>query len=194
SGAYLGAAVMVITQMAMVAIMTMTPVHMRAHGHDIGDVGLVIGFHIGAMYLPSLVTGVLVDRFGRITMAVAAAVTLLAAGVTAATAPGESLPALVAALVLLGLGWNFGLISGTALVVDATSPEDRPRVQGTIDVGVALAGAGGGVLSGVIVAGSSYATLSLLGGVLSLAVIPVLWWTRRMEARHRAQRGLTVPG
>lgn len=48
----------------MVAIMTRTPVHMRAHGHHgLGEVGLVIGVHIGVMYLPSLVTGSLVDRW-----------------------------------------------------------------------------------------------------------------------------------
>ena len=79
-----GATVMVLTQIAMVAIMTMTPVHMRAHGHGLGEVGLVIGIHVGAMYLPSLLTGVFVDRIGRVPMAVAAGVTLLVAGLTAA--------------------------------------------------------------------------------------------------------------
>ena len=173
----IGAAVMVVTQMAMVAIMTMTPVHMREHGHGLGDVGLVIGFHIGAMYLPSLVTGVLVDRVGRAPMVVAAAVTLLMAGVTAASAPADSLPLLVLALVLLGLGWNMGLISGTALVVDSTTLDNRARVQGLVDVGVALAGAGGGAASGLVKASTSYATLSLVGGALSLMLIPVVLWS-----------------
>ena len=104
----------------MVAIMTMTPVHMQAHHHGLGEIGLVIGVHIGAMFLPSLVTGILVDRLGRIPMAVAAAATLLLAGITAALAPADALGWLILALALLGLGWNFGLISGTALVVDAT--------------------------------------------------------------------------
>ncbi len=184
-GAFVGAAVMIVTQMVMVAIMTMTPVHMRAHGHGLGDVGLVIGFHIGAMYLPSLVTGVLVDRVGRIRMVVVAAFTMLAAGLAAAFAPAESLPVLVFALVLLGVGWNIGLISGTALVVDATEPHNRARVQGTIDVGVALAGAGGGAVSGVIAAGSSYAALSLIGGGVSLVLIPVVLVAGRHEARRR---------
>lgn len=185
TGVYLGAAVMVVTQMAMVAIMTMTPVHMRDHGHDLGDVGLVIGFHVGAMYLPSLVTGTLVDRLGRMPMVAAAAGTLLLAGVTAATAPEDSMPVLVLALVLLGLGWNIGLISGTALVVDASDPASRPRVQGTIDVAVALAGAGGGAISGVVKAQVSYAVLSLGGGVLALTLIPVVVVVQRVEARRR---------
>ncbi len=49
-----GATVMVLTQIVMVAIMTMTPVHMQNHGHGLSEVGIVISFHIGAMYLPHL--------------------------------------------------------------------------------------------------------------------------------------------
>lgn len=178
-GVSVGATVMVLTQVAMVAIMTMTPVHMRAHGHGLGAVGLVIGVHVGAMFLPSLVTGALVDRLGRVPMAIASGVTLLLAGLTAALAPGDSLALLIVALALLGLGWNFGLIAGTALVVDATAPRTRARTQGSIDVLIALGGAGGGAMSGVVVAGSSFAMLSLGGGVLALLLIPTMALYRR---------------
>ncbi|MBO0985863.1 MFS transporter, partial [Rathayibacter sp. SD072] len=177
-----GAVVMVLTQIVMVAIMTTTPVHMSAHRHDLGDVGLVIGLHIGAMYLPSLVTGALVDRVGRAPVAAASGALLLLAGLVAALAPGESLVGTIAALVLLGLGWNLGLISGTALVVAGTVMQDRARTQGTLDVLIALAGAGAGVLSGVVVAGPGYAALSLGGGVLALLLLPVLVRLRRSEA------------
>lgn len=180
-GAYVGATVMVLTQIAMAAIMTMTPVHMRAYHHGLGAIGLVISVHIGAMYLPSLVTGVLVDRVGRTPMAIAAGTTLLVAGVVAAVAPGDSLGLLILALALLGLGWNFGLIAGTALVVDATVPANRPRTQGTIDVLIALAGAGSGAMSGVVVGAAGYSTLAVGGGVLSLLLIPVLVWGRRQS-------------
>ena len=175
-GAYLGATVMLLTQITMVAIMTMTPVHMRHHHLDLGAVGLVIGLHIAAMYLPSLVTGRLVDRVGRIPMAIAAAVTLLAAGLLGALAPGDSMPLLTLALILLGLGWNFGLISGTALIVDATALETRARTQGTVDVLIALAGAGGGALSGLVVDAASFQVLALGGGILALALLPVVAW------------------
>ncbi|WP_422934890.1 MFS transporter [Sinomonas sp. P47F7] len=74
-GAYAGATVMILTQIAMVAIMTMTPIHMRAHHQSLAAVGLVIGLHVGAMYLPSLLTGALVDRIGRVPMAIASGVT-----------------------------------------------------------------------------------------------------------------------
>lgn len=80
-GIWAGAAVMVLTQFVMIAIMTMTPIHMGHHGHDLQAVGLVIGFHVGAMYFPSLITGSLVDKVGLAAMAVASAVTLLASGV-----------------------------------------------------------------------------------------------------------------
>lgn len=181
-GIMMGAGVMVLTQIIMVAIMTMTPVHMQHHGHDLSQVGLVIGIHVGAMYLPSLVTGVLVDKVGRTVMAIASGVTLLASGLTAAMAPAGSMASLMIALGLLGLGWNFGLISGTALIVDSTTPEGRARTQGTVDVLIALAGASGGVLSGMVVASSSYAVLSLTGGFLALLLIPLIVWSRPKQS------------
>ncbi|QPQ30470.1 MFS transporter [Lysinibacillus sp. JNUCC 51] len=178
-GLTVGATVMVLTQIVMVAIMTMTPVHMKHHGHGLSEVGIVIGFHVGSMYLPSLVTGVLVDKIGRTAMSIASGVTLLCAGLLAAFAPSDSMVLLIVALSLLGLGWNFGLISGTAQIVDSTEPSTRAKTQGKIDVLVALAGASGGALSGMVVANASYATLSLAGGLLSLILIPVVIWSRK---------------
>jgi len=179
-----GATVMILTHVVMVAIMTMTPVHMQHHGHGLSEVGLVIGIHVAAMYLPSLITGVLVDKWGRPVMAYASGVTLLAAGLLAAWAPADSMALLMIALALLGLGWNFGLISGTAIIVDATPAAVRAKTQGTIDVLVALTGASGGALSGMVVANSSYATLSLAGGLLSLLFIPVVIWSRRRSGQR----------
>jgi len=176
-GIVVGAAVMILTQFVMIAIMTMTPIHMKNHGHGLSEVGLVISIHVGAMYLPSLITGVLVDKIGRTAMSMASGVVLLAAGIMAAAAPADSLPLLVAALALLGLGWNFGLISGTAIIVDAAHPSARARTQGTVDVLIALAGASGGALSGMVAAHSSYALLSLAGGFLALLLIPVAIWS-----------------
>ncbi|WP_433773295.1 MFS transporter [Bacillus wiedmannii] len=180
-GVTVGAIVMILTQIVMVAIMTMTPIHMGHHGHGLSAVGLVIGFHVGAMYLPSLVTGMLIDKIGRTTMSIAGGVILLAAGIVAAIAPSDSLILLIVALSLLGLGWNLGLISGTAQIVDSTTPATRAKTQGKIDVFIALAGASGGAMSGMVVANSSYAALSLAGGVLALLLIPVVIWSRKGE-------------
>ncbi|MGK9185307.1 MFS transporter [Priestia filamentosa] len=179
-----GATVMILTQFVMVAIMTMTPIHMGHHGHNLKEVGLVIGFHIGAMYFPSLITGLLVDKVGRTTMAVASAATLLTSGMLAAFAPADSMVFLICALVLLGIGWNFGLISGTALVVDATHPSIRAKTQGSVDVLIALSGATGGALSGMVVAHSSYAVLSISGAILSLLLIPVVVRPRKTQSKE----------
>ncbi|KQL50426.1 MFS transporter [Heyndrickxia shackletonii] len=179
SGLMVGATVMVLTQIVMVAIMTMTPVHTKHHGHGLSEVGIVIGFHVGSMYLPSLVTGLLVDKIGRTAMSIASGITLLFAGLLAALAPSDSMVLLVVALSLLGLGWNFGLISGTAQIVDSTEPATRAKIQGTLDVFIALAGASGGALSGMVVANASYAALSLSGGLLSLLLLPIVIWSRR---------------
>lgn len=171
-GIALGGAAMVLTQIVMLAIMTMTPIHMQAHGHGLGSTGLVIAVHVAFMYLPSPLTGVLVDRLGRKPVLVAAGVTLLAAGLVAATGPVASVAVLATALALLGLGWNFGLLAGTAMVTDAAALATRARTQGAVDVGVVLAGASGGILSGVVVAAAGFPALAVGGGVLALAIVP----------------------
>lgn len=190
-GIIVGTTVMVLTQIVMIAIMTMTPVHMKGHGHGLKEIGLVIGIHIGAMYLPSLVTGLLVDKIGRTIMSYASGATLLASGILAGLAPADSMPFLITALALLGLGWNLGLISGTAMIVDATDLTNRAKTQGTIDVLIALAGASGGALSGMVVAGSSFAVLSFSGGILSLLLIPVVIWSKT-NRDQKADKGVSV--
>ncbi|MEV6487188.1 MFS transporter [Actinoplanes sp. NPDC051633] len=181
-----GAVTMVLTQLVMVAVMTMTPVHMQAHHHDLHATGLVIAVHIAAMYLPSPITGILVDRVGRVPVAVASGVTLLVAGVVSAVAPAGSVPLLAVALALLGLGWNLGLVAGTTMITDAVPLHSRARTQGAVDLCVALAGAGGGIASGVVMAAAGYAALSIGGGVLALAVIPFVAASARRAARVTA--------
>lgn len=169
-----GAGIMIITQLIMVAIMTITPIHIEHHGHGIEVTGIVIGAHVAGMFLPSPFSGWLVDRFGYLAIAVASGVTLLAAGLIAAWTPVDSVAMLVLALVLLGVGWNLGLVSGTTLVTDAVPLATRARTQGVVDLGIALAGAGGGLSSGLIFAATSYATLTLAGGLLALLIIPIV--------------------
>lgn len=176
SGIFVGAIVLILSHAVMVAVMTMTPVQMQNHGATLTAVGLVIGLHISAMYLPSLFTGILVDKIGRPFMMIASGITLAAAGIMAALAPGDSLFWLIFALMLLGLGWNFGLISGTAMIVDSTDMKTRAKTQGSVDVWVALAGTTGGLLSGIVVAYSSYTLLGFVGTFLALLLIPLVIW------------------
>ena len=168
-----GAGIMILTQLIMVAIMTITPIHIEHHGYGIGVTGIVIGAHVAGMFLPSPFSGWLVDRFGYLAVAVAAGVTLLAAGLIAAWAPADSVATLVLALALLGVGWNLGLVSGTTLVTNAAPLETRARTQGVVDLGIALAGAAAGLSSGLVIAASGFAALSLAGGLLALLIIPI---------------------
>lgn len=184
-GVIVGALVLVLSHIIMVAIMTMTPIHMQAHGAGLTAVGLVIGLHIAAMYLPSLGTGVLVDKVGRTVMVIASGVTLAISGLMAAYAPGDSLGWLTTALILLGLGWNFGLISGTAIIIDSTNIATRAKTQGSVDVWVALGGTAGSLISGIIVAYSSYAFLGILGVYLALLLIPLIIWSHFKTKRDR---------
>ena len=177
-GIFVGALVLILSHVIMVSIMTMTPVHMQGHGSNLSAIGMVIGLHVASMYLPSLGTGILVDKIGRTFVVVASGMILAAAGLVAAFAPGDSMVWTTLALVLLGLGWNFGFISGTAIIIDSTSIHNRAKTQGSVDVWVALAGSAGSILSGVVVAYSSYAMLGFIGTYLALLLVPVMIWVK----------------
>lgn len=174
SGVLAGVLIMVLTQLIMVAIMTMTPVHMHDHGNGPAAAGLVIAVHIGAMYLPSPLTGWLLDRYGHLTTAAAAGVALTSAGIVAAVAPGDSVIPFAIALALLGLGWNLGLITGTAMITDAVPLATRARTQGLADVSIAISGATGGMASGLVVATAGYPFLTMASAVLALAMVPMV--------------------
>jgi len=174
SAVRVAAVALVVTQIVMVAVMTMTPIHMRDHGHSLAATGMVISIHVAAMFLPSPLTGILADRVGRRPVIAAGGVVLLTAGAVGAVAPADSMAAIAVALGLLGLGWNLGLVGGTALLTDATPLETRARTQGSVDLAVALSGAGAGLGSGFVVATTSYAALSLAGGLLALVILPLL--------------------
>lgn len=176
-----GASVMVVSQLVMVAIMTMTPIHMAHHGHSLAAAGMVIAVHVGSMYLPSPLSGWLVDRLGSTVVAGLGAATLMSAGLLAAFVPASSVAGLAVALGLLGLGWSFGLVAGTAIITGAVPLAHRARTQGRVDMLIALAGATGGALSGLVVAGASYTALAIGGGVLALALVPLIAVER---ARH----------
>jgi MFS family permease len=80
-------------------------------------------------------------------------------------------------------------VAGTALLTDAVPLERRARTQGTVDLGVALSGAVGGIGSGVVVAATSFAALGLAGGLVALALVPSL-----LVARPAAPPAPMVPG
>ncbi|WP_432063667.1 MFS transporter [Streptomyces sp. C10-9-1] len=181
-GVVTGATVMITAQLVMIAVMTMTPVHMAGHGHTTQAVGLVIALHVGAMFLPSPLSGLLTDRFGGRRVATAAGALLLSAGLLAGLAPPASTPLLACALVLLGAGWNLALLGGTAVLSDAAPAGNRAAVQGLADTGMAVAGATGGMVSGLVMGGSGYPVLTAAAGALALAVVPAVAMSSRRPA------------
>ncbi len=166
-----GVAVMALTQFVMVGLMTMTPVHMRAHDHAVTVVGLVISLHVAAMFLPAPLSGYLVDKFGTRLVAVSAGLVLLTSGVLAAVSPPQSTVLVSLALILLGLGWSLGLVAGTTVLTTSVPTSVRATVQGQADVAVALAGAAGGLLSGLVFAWIDFRGLGFALAALSLIVV-----------------------
>lgn len=168
-----GAAAMLLANVVMVGIMTMTPIHLDDAGKSLGVVGLVISLHVAGMFLPSPLTGILVDRVGRLQVIAASGVVLILAGGLALPSSGHDTGLVVAALVLLGIGWNFGLIGGSTLLTDSIPLSQRARAQGRADLAMGLAGALGSLLSGPVMHGAGYGVLTLVGGCLGAALVLV---------------------
>jgi MFS family permease len=166
--ARLGVTAMAVGNVVMVGVMAMTPVHIKAAGHDaahtLGIVGLVLSFHIAGMYAFSPVFGWLTDRLGRRPVIFAGIALLLAACALAGTARYD--PArLAGALMVLGLGWSASMVAGSTLLSESIPVDLRASAQGLSDLLMGLAGATAGAISGVIVAAWGYSTLTLLAAL-----------------------------
>ncbi|MFD8322758.1 MFS transporter [Kitasatospora purpeofusca] len=172
-GVATGLWIMLLGQLPKVALMTMTPVHLAANGHGTGTIGLVVSLHIAAMFLPSPLTGLVTDRLGALPVAAASGALLCAAALLAAAAPGDSVPLLAVALTLAGIAWNLGLVSGTAVITAALPPGRGANTQGLADVGLAVAGSTGALLSGLAVTAGGYTTLALACALTALLVTPL---------------------
>jgi len=157
---------MVIGQVVMVAIMVITSLHMEDHQHNRADIYTVISSHTFGMYSPSIISGWLLDKWGRGRMILIGAFTLLLACVAAPLSP-DVLP-LGIALFLLGVGWNFCFVGGSTLLADQLSPVERSRTQGTSDLLVGLASSFISLSSGFIFYATSYTTMAVIAGLLSL--------------------------
>jgi MFS family permease len=89
---------------------------------------------------------------------------------------------LAVSLFLLGLGWNFCFVGGSALLADQLSPVERSRTQGTNDLMVGLASAMGSLGSGIVFAATDYTVIAIFAGVLSLIplLMAVMWMRRKV--------------
>jgi MFS family permease len=111
----------------MSLVMTATPLAMIEHHHSHADAQTGIQWHVIAMFGPSFFTGSLIARFGK--PGIAAVGLLLIAGSATVALLGTSLWHFWIALILLGVGWNFGFIASTAMVAELYTPEEAFRVQ-----------------------------------------------------------------
>ena len=178
SGARMALLAMVISQATMVAVMTMTPVHMKAHGHE-GASPYVISLHIAGMYAFSPLVGRFSDERGRVRTVIVGSALLIAATVLAALA-GESDILLFPSLWLLGIGWSFGLIGGSSLLVESVPHESRVQVQGSADLLMSLCGGVAGFASGFVRKAVGYHMLSNISALL--AVVLILFAVRHLAA------------
>jgi MFS family permease len=170
-----------IANLAMVGVMAVAPVHLQHHGAGMGTIGLIISAHIAAMYLPSPLTGWLADRFGAHMVAGLGALLLLAAG--AAAVPGSGHLGIMGALLLLGVGWNAGLIGGSALLRDApVSPSLRTRAEGLGELGMGAAAAAGGSGAGLLLAAGGFGLLGVVAAAPCLLLLAVLAAGSRRQA------------
>lgn len=169
---------MALGQVVMVAIMVITSLHMRNHQHNLRDISAVIASHTFGMFAFSVLSGRLSDKWGRGPVILVGTSTLLLACITAPLSPNVF--PLAISLFLLGFGWNFCFVGGSALLSDQLSPLERSRTQGTNDLLVGLASAIGSLGSGIVFAASNYTVIAVVAGVLAL--IPLLMsliWIRR---------------
>ncbi|OSP54279.1 MFS transporter [Pseudoruegeria sp. SK021] len=165
-------------------VMTSTPLAVVGCGFSNGSAADVVTAHVLAMTVPSFFTGHLIARFGTTRIMALGLAILAAAGAVALS--GVELEHFFVALILLGIGWNFGFIGATSLLASAHRPEERGRVQGLNDLVVfgcvtVASLASGGLMncsSGSVVAGWSAVNIAMIP-FLTLAGGALIWLSFR---------------
>lgn len=171
-----GLASMVISQTTMVAVMTMTPPHMKDHGHaDLS--ALVVALHIVGMYGFSPLIGRLTDRYGRLRSLEVGAI-ILGVGIFSTVAAGYVPGLMFVGLLLLGIGWSVGLIAGTTLVSESVRPSVKVEVQGTADLSMSLCGGLAAFASGFIKQEWGFHVLADMSAVAAAVLLVAVWFTR----------------
>ena len=170
----LGVAAMTIGQFVMTLIMVITPLHMNHHSHGEQAISWVIMAHTLGMYGLSSITSRLTDRFGQVIIIFIGALILAASA--ALTPISNQVPMLAFSLFLLGLGWNFCFIAGSALFFSGLLPFERGRAQGAGEMLVALAAGVGSLGTGAVFAEAGIVVVSAMGLAFSLVLILTVTW------------------
>ncbi|WP_284985647.1 MFS transporter [Arthrobacter sp. fls2-241-R2A-172] len=192
----------------MVAVMSMTPLHLQQllggshQGHHGGTtestdalviIGVTISLHIAGMYALSPLWGWLTDRAGRLqTIALGHGLLLLAVFIAGV---GQHEPILVTSgLILLGLGWSAATIAGSTLLAESVAPGQRVTVQGVSDTLMGAAGAVGGATSGLLLAWIGYQGLNIASSMVAAAVLALAGVAAfRGPVRHAGQPRQQTP-
>lgn len=162
-------------QVVMVAIMTMTPVHLVHHGGSVTVVGLTISLHIAGMYALAPLVGIVADRLGH-RAAIGIGTGVLALSLLVGALRPDALGGIALSLALLGVGWSFVNVSGSALFSGAVPLRSRASAQGGVDALSNLCGAVAAFASGPLLAASSFSVLAVIGLV---ALVPLAAATLR---------------
>jgi MFS family permease len=152
--------------------MTAAPVAMIGCGFTQKDAAWVIQWHVLAMFVPSFFTGQLIRRFGAERITFLGMVILIAAGLVGLM--GLAFEQFAAALILLGLGWNFAFIGGTTMLTDCYRPSERGKVQAANDFGISALMAVASLSSGSLLANFGWQSIPYAifpGAAVALALI-----------------------
>jgi MFS family permease len=169
SGVRTGLIALALSHATMVSIMSMTPVHLVDHGATLVIVGLTISLHVAGMFALSPVFGWMSDRLGREPI-IALGQGLLLAALLFVSIGGEYQGAVIAGLILLGLGWSASTVAGSALIAESADPAKRTVIQGRADLLMSASGAAGGALAGPALALLTYEGL----GMVAIALVAVV--------------------
>ncbi len=165
-------------------LMAATPLAMQQHRLAFPDVALVLQWHVIGMFAPGFFTGHLIKRFG--TLAIMAVGVALNALCVAIALSGVALGDFLAALLLLGVGWNFLFTGSTTLSLQTYSPQERDRAQGALNFFVFATMALSSFSSGLLVTTSGWRILNY-GSLLPVALVAgSLLWLRLQPARQAA--------
>jgi MFS family permease len=159
-------------------LMTATPIAMSFCGHPFGATALVIEWHVVGMYAPGFFTGSLIRRFGVLNVILAGI--LLVAACVAVALNGNTVAHFLAALALVGVGWNFMYTGGTTLLTEAYAPAEKARTQGANDFIVFATMALSSLASGALVSAAGWETMNrAVLPFLAMIAAVVLWHARR---------------
>ena len=164
-------------------VMTATPIAMFDCGFTVGDASWVIQWHVLGMYVPSFFTGTLIARFGVERITGAGLVILAFAGIAALA--GIHFANFAVALVLLGVGWNFGYIGGTTMVTECYRPSERNKVQAVNDFAVFTTVAIASLTSGKLLDGLGWNAVNLAIFPMVAAGLGLLLWYTRLHPQTR---------